>query len=959
MNNRGDTFLESRFKHHTAHSEPLRRVKWALWNALPLLVAWGLWLWQLEASDLTFDETATHVVAARPLLSIVAYLRGAVREHPPVYYLLIHGWMAAAGHGEFSLRFFSVCTGLIALALAGWVVRIVTKQPRAAIFPTVFLAVTPGMAYYARDARMYSLGVVWTLLSAGLFLRDWLPERDWPDRAGLASLAAVHLLALFTHYYLLLPILVQLLTLLIARRWRPLLAWCAIHALPAVALVAWLTLAPAHRATAMSMLHFNLNPPMAGQVLYLMGHILFSPPVVVNIPLLYMLLALAGLGLVLAFWRCWPVGVWLVLMLVLPVVLAYLVPQPPAPRYLLFLISAFALALGYLCMATVQFSRRRWLAWGIALGLAVGVVYLLVTGGLYIALAYDKSRYGRTLETIKAHLRPGDGLLFYGPWQGQQFQYYDPGGLPDPVSLPPYAPPQLDPAEARPVLEDLMARYARLWVLPAAVSDVDPTHYVEGWLRTHAHRVWVTPDFGFYLPPLSADAPQQSLGVTYDRVLSLEAVAYEPQPIPAGEPLRLTLYWKPLARLETEVQLTLSLIDGAGQVWNVAYTVPTEWAAPPSTWRPGEVITDYEGLMVPQGAPPGEYIVRLWVDDLVTGEPWLAEGARDVDLLTVRVTEPLYPPVLYDLPGDGAMFCSPAGNECLELAGYEPGGLRFQQGYPVHLMLHWLVPRDRQPDVQVRLRIEHHSWLSSQTTPVVTRTLALPPYALPATPVTAATVPTYVHRVALPFVCREYSGLPSRRLLMLPAVLILPLDAATGPAQVVLEVIGPDGVVWVATGGKSALRLFDFALDPRPVLRRLPGGVTRVKADFGEEVGLRGYRVEGEPRPGGEIRVTYFWYARTHPTAIYAVFNHLLAADNTLVAQVDGWPQGGRMLTTQWQPGEYVEDRYTLTIPADAPPGPYTLYVGLYNAANNERQPAFLDGERLPDDRLAIVVGGQ
>jgi hypothetical protein len=150
--------------------------------------------------------------------------------------------------------------------------------------------------------------------------------------------------------------------------------------------------------------------------------------------------------------------------------------------------------------------------------------------------------------------------------------------------------------------------------------------------------------------------------------------------------------------------------------------------------------------------------------------------------------------------------------------------------------------------------------------------------------------------------------------------------------------------------------LFDITVERRPVLRRLPDGLTPIQVDFGDEVGLRGYRVEGDPRPGGHVRLTYAWYAKTHPTAIYAVFNHLVDADGAVVAQVDGWPQDGQMLTTQWQVGEYVEDGHGLTIPPDAPPGPYTLYVGLYNAANNERQPAFLNGQRVPEDRVPIPV---
>ena len=102
--------------------------------------------------------------------------------------------------------------------------------------------------------------------------------------------------------------------------------------------------------------------------------------------------------------------------------------------------------------------------------------------------------------------------------------------------------------------------------------------------------------------------------------------------------------------------------------------------------------------------------------------------------------------------------------------------------------------------------------------------------------------------------------------------------------------------------------------------------------------------------------MTYVWHARTRPSLVYAVFNHLTTVDGEPVAQADGWPQGGRMLSIQWQPGEFIEDTHLVEIPPDATSGPYVLYVGLYNAADNVRQPAFRDGERLPDDRVALPV---
>ena len=186
----------------------------------------------------------------------------------------------------------------------------------------------------------------------------------------------------------------------------------------------------------------------------------------------------------------------------------------------------------------------------------------------------------------------------------------------------------------------------------------------------------------------------------------------------------------------------------------------------------------------------------------------------------------------------------------------------------------------------------------------------------------------------------------------------LPPDAPTGPAQVTLAVSEPGGAPWTTPAGDPALPLFDLTIESRPVLRRLPAGLTPVQVDMGAEVGLRGYRVEGAPQPGGQLRLTYAWYAHTRPTAIYAVFNHLLTADGVPIAQADGWPQQGRMLTLQWQPGEFIADHYTLEIPADAPPPPYLLYTGLYDAATHDRLPAFQDGQRLPNDMIPIPLPG-
>jgi hypothetical protein len=901
---------------------PFRLLSLIAWVLL-LSATWGLWLWQLDASDLTFDESATYFVAHRPLLEIFSYLRGAVREHPPLYYLLVNGWMAVAGASEFSLRFLSVMIGMLAVALVGWVAR-VSRTAARGLPPALLLAVAPGMVYYARDARMYALAVVWAVLSSGLFLRDWLPENAWPRWPAVLALMGVHLLALFTHYYLLLLIIVQPLVLLLSRRWRPLAIWCVVHGVPAVAGLAWLQLAPGLQMTAEGIVQgAALTTPGSFQVFRLLGKILFSPVVQVPFVLLYWLLGLAGLGLLLFLWRRRTLVIWSVLAFLVPLGLAFQVPNPPVARYLIFLLLPVALALGGLG-AFPGMLRRRWLGRSLAAGLTFGLAALLAAGGLSQALAHDRSHYGDTLDTIEAHLRPGDGLLFYGPWQELQFRYYDPGGLPEPVLLPPYAPPQLDPEYATRVLREMLAGYDRLWVIPAAVGDVDPGHFAAGWLNTHAHGVWRSEDFTLYMPPLSAGATEREVDVAFGDALRLEHMAWEPQPVGPGDPVRLTLTWRPLRQLEQDVQITLKLVGASGYVWDLNAAVPGMWAHPPSAWEPGQPVTDRAGLMIPPGAPPGDYTVRL-----------LALGT-EVDLLTLTVVDPIgASPPAEPAQAEGTQFCARQGASCVTLIDHEPGGVYFRPGYPLPMTLNWRSPARPLPPLSLRVALVHQPWLPLLEGPViVSQTLPLAP-----------TYPTT-------------AWFPDRQVSM-PLALTLPPDAATGRAQVTLTILGPDGAPWSTTAGQSAFDLFRVRIEGREVLRHLPWGLARTEVEFGDTVSLRGYRIEGEAQPGGELQLTYAWYARAQPLEIYAVFNHLVAADGTQIAQADGWPQEGRQLSTQWQPGDYVEDHHTMDIPADAPPGPYTLYIGLYEALTGDRLPAFRDGQRLPQDRVPIPLPGQ
>ncbi|MCZ7542537.1 MAG: hypothetical protein M5R40_02885 [Anaerolineae bacterium] len=104
-----------------------------------------------------------------------------------------------------------------------------------------------------------------------------------------------------------------------------------------------------------------------------------------------------------------------------------------------------------------------------------------------------------------------------------------------------------------------------------------------------------------------------------------------------------------------------------------------------------------------------------------------------------------------------------------------------------------------------------------------------------------------------------------------------------------------------------------------------------VSAQFGDAIRLTGYALSpADPRPGDALRIVLRWEALDAVGARYTVTNQLLDGAGRLVAQVDGAPAGGARPTDSWAAGAVIEDRHALPLPADLPPGAYTLWVGLY-----------------------------
>jgi hypothetical protein len=94
------------------------------------------------------------------------------------------------------------------------------------------------------------------------------------------------------------------------------------------------------------------------------------------------------------------------------------------------------------------------------------------------------------------------------------------------------------------------------------------------------------------------------------------------------------------------------------------------------------------------------------------------------------------------------------------------------------------------------------------------------------------------------------------------------------------------------------------------------------------------------------------------------VFVHLVGEDGLIVGQQDSQPVSGFHPTSEWTGGEFVRDQYHVTISEAAPPGEYSLSVGMYRAGTGDRLP-FLDehgdalGDSLPLTSIQLGRSGR
>jgi hypothetical protein len=163
----------------------------------------------------------------------------------------------------------------------------------------------------------------------------------------------------------------------------------------------------------------------------------------------------------------------------------------------------------------------------------------------------------------------------------------------------------------------------------------------------------------------------------------------------------------------------------------------------------------------------------------------------------------------------------------------------------------------------------------------------------------------------------------------------------------------------IAVVGLLARGALDFAdrWQAAHAVARVPNAQVQRFTRFDDGMALVAYDLpELSARPGGQVALRVYFEAVQPMAEPASVFVHLYGADGQLWGQGD---QPDPLLfypTTRWPLGVPLADDVSATLKLNAPPGPYTLAVGLWNRATGARShPLDANGQATDKDSVTLT----
>ncbi len=506
--------------------------EWAVLIAA-LLAAFGLRIWLLGDANVWWDEGLA-IWAVRLGWGPMT-LWTAADVHPPIYFWLLHAWVQFAGESEFAARFISLICGMVTVAAAYPLGKVLFGR-RVALLGTVLLAFSRFHIWWSQEMRMYILATLWGVLSLYAMVR-WAQAEGWLETDGSQSRPALFGLlfvsataaGLYTLYLFVSIMLIEnafflflLLRQATPRRLRALGRWAASQVAVVALFLPWLAIAlPRMRSWSVATpFDFRLFIHLYATLLTLGISTFIERYTWLVMPFFLILAATAVLALRRhssaevdgAAMDDGHAALLLSLFLVIPLLVVYALTRPRglfyAPkveaRYLVLFAPAFYLLLAW--SIDVLWRRARLAACAALAFVTAAFAWTLPT---HYAGRYLRDEHQSMVRIIAAYAEPGDAVLLVAGSRYPIFGYYYerlPQGPPRP---PVYALPQkalqINEENVEDELKPVASAHRRLWLAEVNAPLQDEQGLVKEWLERHYSRIL---SFGFEHNALSLFAPE-------------------------------------------------------------------------------------------------------------------------------------------------------------------------------------------------------------------------------------------------------------------------------------------------------------------------------------------------------------------------------------------------------------------------------------------------------------------
>jgi len=156
-----------------------------------ICIAAFLRLFQLGTESLWLDEAESIRESAMTIQGITSH-----SNQPPLYFLLLRGWISLFGTSEFALRSLSAIFGILAVPVIFYIGKLLFNE-RVGLISSFLLSFAFFPIYYSQETRAYSLLLFLSLLSYLFFVI--VIKKD--DNRFYPAYLAASILLVYTHFY--------------------------------------------------------------------------------------------------------------------------------------------------------------------------------------------------------------------------------------------------------------------------------------------------------------------------------------------------------------------------------------------------------------------------------------------------------------------------------------------------------------------------------------------------------------------------------------------------------------------------------------------------------------------------------------------------------------------------------------------------------------------------------------